>query len=62
MDSVSAIGRYSSYFDWQQHMLKPCSVTEQVAVDSSSSLVDVINAASFTFLKYYIKGYPLSSN
>jgi hypothetical protein len=43
-------------------MPAPSSATEPFAVGSSSSLVDAINAASFTFLKYYIKGYPLNSN
>jgi hypothetical protein len=62
MGSVSAVDRYSSCFDWQQNMPAPSSATEPSAVGSSNSLVDAINAASFTFLKYYIKGYPLNSN
>ena len=62
MGFVSIVDRYSSCFDLQQHMLRPSSATELFAVGSSSSLVDAINAASFTFLKYYIKGYPLNSN
>jgi hypothetical protein len=36
----------------------PSSTTEPLVVGSSNSLVaEVFNAASFTFLKYYIKGY-----
>jgi hypothetical protein len=62
MDFVSVVDRYSSCFGLQQHMPIPSSATEPFAAGSSSSLVDAINAASFTFLKYYIKGYPLNSN
>lgn len=62
MDFVSVVDRYSSCFGLQQHMPIPSSATERFAAGSSSSLVDAINAASFTFLKYYIKGYPLNSN
>ena len=62
MGFVSIVDRYSSCFDLQQNMPAPSSATESFAAGSSSSLVDAINAASFTFLKYYIKGYPLNSN
>lgn len=62
MGFVSIVDRYSSCFDLQKNMPAPSSATEPFAAGSSSSLVDVINAASFTFLKYYIKGNPLNSN
>ncbi len=59
---MSVVDTYSSCFDQQQYMPAPSSATEPFAAGSSSSLVDAINAASFTFLKYYIKGYSLNSN